>query len=47
MGRKSKEEGIYGYVRLIHFAEQQKRTQHCKANYNKEIIILYTIYNTI
>ena len=25
------------------FAVQQKRTQHCKANYNKEIIILYTI----
>ena len=31
MGRKSEKEGIYVYVQLIHFAVQQKRTQHCKA----------------
>ena len=32
MGRKSKEEGIYVYVRLIHLNVQQKLTQkHCKA----------------
>ena len=29
MGRKSKKQGIYVYVYLIHFAVQQK--QHCKA----------------
>ena len=32
MGRKSEKEGIYIYVQLIHFAVQQKLTQHCKAN---------------
>ena len=31
MGRKSKEEGIYVHVQLIHFAVQQKLTQHWKA----------------
>ena len=31
MGRKSKEEGIYVHMWLIHFAVQQKLTQHCKA----------------
>ena len=31
MGRKSKQEGIYVYVELIHFAEQQKLTQCFKA----------------
>jgi len=31
MGRKPKEEEIYVYIWLIHFAVQQKLTQHCKA----------------
>ena len=31
MGRKSKSEGIYVYIELIHFAVQQKLTHHCKA----------------
>ena len=31
MGRKFKKEGIYVYTELIHFAVQQKVTQHCKA----------------
>ena len=31
MGRKSKKEGIYVYIWLIHFAVQQKLTQQCKA----------------
>ena len=31
MGRKSKEEGIYLFIWLIHFAIQQKLIQHCKA----------------
>ena len=30
MGRVSKKEWIYIYVQLIHFAIQQKLTQHCK-----------------
>ena len=30
MGGKSKEEGIYVYMWLIHFAVQEKLTQHCK-----------------
>ena len=30
-GRKSKTEGIYIYLKLVHFAIQQKLTQHCKA----------------
>ena len=30
-GRKSKKEGIYVYIWLIHFAVQQKLTQNCKA----------------
>jgi len=31
MGRKPKREGIHVYVWLIHFAMQQKLTQHFKA----------------
>ena len=31
MRRKSKKEGIYVYVELIHFAVQYKLTQYCKA----------------
>ena len=31
MGGKSKEEGFYVFMYLIHFAVQQKLTQHCKA----------------
>ena len=31
VGRRSKEEGLYVYEWLIHFAVQQKLTQHCKA----------------
>ena len=31
MGRKLKEEGIYVYTWLMHFAVQQKLTQRCKA----------------
>ena len=30
MERKPQKEGIYVYIWLIHFAEQQKRTQHCE-----------------
>ena len=30
-GKEIQEEGILGHVRLIHFAVQQKITQHCKA----------------
>ena len=30
-GLNGKEEGIYVHVWLIHFAVQQKLTQHCKA----------------
>ena len=28
---RSKREGIYAYIQLIHFIVQQKLTQHCKA----------------
>ena len=46
MGRKSKEEGIYVYVWLIHFAVQQKLTQHCKATIlqlkKKSVLSTYT-----
>ena len=31
MGRKSKKQGIYIYMYLIHFVVQQKLTQHCTA----------------
>ena len=31
MGSKSKKEEIYVYIWLIHFAVQQKATQHYKA----------------
>ena len=39
MGRKSKKEWIYVYVLLIHFAIQQKLTQHCKATIVQEKFI--------
>ena len=44
MGKKSKEKGIYVYVRLIHFAVWQKFTQPSKAiilqsNQNKTKIL--------
>ena len=32
MGKESKKEWIYVYVELIHFAVQQKVTQHCKSS---------------
>ena len=31
VGGKIKRKGIYVYILLIHFAVQQKPTQHCKA----------------
>ena len=31
MGKESKKEWIYVYVLLLHFAVQQKLTQHCKS----------------
>ena len=31
VGGRSKREGIYVYIWLIHFVVQQKLTQHCKA----------------
>ena len=31
MGKESKEEWIYVYVKLIHFAVHLKLTQHCKS----------------
>lgn len=31
MGRKLKDEGIYVYMRPMHFAMQLKLTQQCKA----------------
>ena len=31
VGRKSKNQGIYVYIQLIHFSIQQKLTQHCEA----------------
>ena len=31
LGERLKREGIYVYLWLIHFVEQQKPTQHCKA----------------
>ena len=36
MGKKSKKEGVYVYVRLIHFAVQQKLTQQCKGTILKK-----------
>ena len=33
MGRKSKAVGLYVFMRLIHFAIQQKLMQHCKSSY--------------
>ena len=40
VGRRFQREGIYVYIRLIHFAEQQKLTQHCKTT-----ILQYTEIN--
>ena len=37
MKRKSKKERMYIYVKLIHFALQQKLTQHCKSSYSNKI----------
>ena len=31
VGGRSKREGIYVYIQVIHFIAQQKLTQHCKA----------------
>jgi len=31
VGGRSKREGIYVLIELIHFVIQQKRAQHCKA----------------
>ena len=31
VGGRSKREGIYVYIELIHFIVQQKLTQHCEA----------------
>ena len=30
-GKKSRKEGMYAYAQLIHYAVEQKITQHCKA----------------
>ena len=30
-GKRSKRDGIYVYIQLIHFIVQQKITEHCKA----------------
>ena len=30
VGRRSKREGMYVYIELIHFIAQQKLTKHCK-----------------
>ena len=39
MARKSKKEGIYAYIYLIHFAVQQKLIQHYKATMLQEKLI--------
>ena len=31
VGERSKTEGMYVYIELVHFVVQQKPTQHCKA----------------
>ena len=31
MGKESKKEWVYVYVKLIHFAVHLKQTQHCKS----------------
>ena len=31
LGGRSKREGIYVYIELIHFGVQQELTHHCKA----------------
>ena len=38
-GGRSKREGIFVYIQLIHFLVQQKLTQHCKANLPPQKII--------
>ena len=42
MGRKSKREGIYVYIELIHFAVQYKLTQHCIAHVYTSIEINFS-----
>ena len=31
LAERSRREGLYVYIQLIHFIVQQKSTQHCKA----------------
>ena len=45
MGVRVGREGMYVYMKLIHFAIQQKLTQHCKAVYpNLKIIIKFSYF---
>ena len=37
-GKEIQKEGIYVYIQLIHFAVQQKLTQHCKATVRSDQI---------
>ena len=51
MGSKSKKEGIYVYVQLIHFAVQQKLRHHCNSNYtpiktNKKNVFFHLVVCT-
>ena len=39
VGRKSKKEGIYVYIWLIHFIVQQKLTQHYKATMQVKVLV--------
>ena len=39
VGGVSQREGIYVYIWLIHFAVQQKLTQHCKATIKEKKIL--------
>ena len=39
VGGVSPREGIYVYIWLIHFAVQQKLTQHCKATIKEKKIL--------
>ena len=50
MGRKSKKEGIYVYIQLIHFVVQRKLTQHCKAiilKLKKNVIMAINVSNKL
>ena len=48
MGKESKKEWICVYVYLIHFAVQQKLTQHCKSTIlHLKIFINCCIYYTV